>query len=320
MQYIKRFSTLEKATLARKIYADYPDVFMSVESVRDAIRYYTGKRGKKALGRVERSNKLLVMESVNPYDLPEPTEELWEPYYLRKDISNWLVISDLHLPYYDREAVNLTIDWAKKHDTQGILINGDMIDFYQVSVWGKDPTRMTVRAELDMATEFLSKLHDIFKVPIVYKMGNHEERVQWYLRRKAPELYDVIEWRMDKLYDWQKYNVEVVEDQRMVYAGKLPILHGHELQLKSVAVNPARSVFLKGKQSCLVSHTHRVSEHTEPSLEGNLFTTWSIGCLCNLHPEYSRINQWAHGFCFIQVDSSGHYKVRNKRIYKGEIL
>lgn len=49
-------------------------------------------------------------------------------------------------------------------------------------------------------------------------------------------------------------------------------------------------------------------------------TTWSTGCLCGMHPEYARINDWNHGFAFVKVAENGNYKVANLRIYNGEVL
>ena len=83
-------------------------------------------------------------------------------------------------------------------------------------------------------------------------------------------------------------------------------------------VNPARGLFLKGYECAIESHYHRTSEHTEPTLLDKVITTWSLGCLCDLHPDYAPLNKWNHGFGLLYIDDKG-WKFVNKRIVQGEV-
>ena len=78
---------------------------------------------------------------------------------------------------------------------------------------------------------------------------------------------------------------------------------------------------MKTKQSTICSHVHKISEHTETNLEGEMITTWTTGCLCELSPDYSPFaNNYAHGFSHLKVNTDGTYSVKNFRIYKGKLL
>jgi hypothetical protein len=104
-------------------------------------------------------------------------------------------------------------------------------------------------------------------------------------------------------------------------AGKLPILHGHEwFGGFAPPVNPARGLFLKAKESCIIGHHHRSSEHSEKNLSGQVTTTWSTGCLCGLQPEYAPYNNYNHGFAHVIVSSDGNYQVKNIRIIDYKIV
>ena len=46
--------------------------------------------------------------------------------------SRWLVFNDPHIPFHDKAAVQLMLDVAKDVDVTGIVINGDLLDFYQI--------------------------------------------------------------------------------------------------------------------------------------------------------------------------------------------
>ena len=97
--------------------------------------------------------------------------------------------------------------------------------------------------------------------------------------------------------------------------GKLAVFHGHELPSGLTnPVNMARGAFLRMVDSVLVGHGHRSSNHTEPDWQKREITTWSQGCLCDMNPEYARINKWNHGFATIEVQRGGNFNVTNLRV------
>jgi hypothetical protein len=54
---------------------------------------------------------------------------------------------------------------------------------------------------------------------------------------------------------------------------------------------------------------------------GNVTTTWSVGCLSELHPAYMPINKWNWGVASVELDTNKKdFIVHNKRISKGRIL
>ena len=54
-------------------------------------------------------------------------------------------------------------------------------------------------------------------------------------------------------------------------------------------------------------------------LDGKVVTTWSTGCLSELHPGYMPVNKWNHGFAVIRVDENGDFEVDNLRIIKVKV-
>ena len=103
-------------------------------------------------------------------------------------------------------------------------------------------------------------------------------------------------------------------------AGSLNIIHGHEFSSGFFSpVNIARGLFLRGKVSAMQGHNNSSSEHTESDMNGKITTTWSLGCLCELHPAYLPLNKWNLGCAVVDIDGE-NFDVRNKRIYKGKIL
>ena len=48
-------------------------------------------------------------------------------------------------------------------------------------------------------------------------------------------------------------------------------------------------------------------------------STWSTGCLCDLHPDYRPLNNWNHGFAIVEVAKDGTFQVQNKTVINGTI-
>ena len=73
--------------------------------------------------------------------------------------------------------------------------------------------------------------------------------------------------------------------------------------------------------SACQGHNHTTSEHTETDMNGKIVTTWSIGCLCGLNPDYMPLNKWNHGFAIVEMDENGEdYHFKNYRIFNGKII
>ena len=112
-----------------------------------------------------------------------------------------------------------------------------------------------------------------------------------------------------------------IKGRQIAKAGKLHLLHGHEFGHSVFSpVNPARGLYMRAKESSIIGHHHQTSEHSEKSLSGEVVTTWSIGALCGLSPEYMPFNKWNHGFARVEVQENGNYIVHNKRIIKYKIM
>jgi hypothetical protein len=121
--------------------------------------------------------------------------------------------------------------------------------------------------------------------------------------------------QLHNVFEFEKHGITRVGEKRPVLFGRLPCLHGHEFARGITSpVNPARGAFLKAIHTALVAHNHTPSNHTSTPLFGNAIVCWSQGHLCDPHPPYMPINQWAWGFAVIDVDASGEFNVHNYRI------
>ena len=302
--------------LARILHKDNPLLFKDVEMARHAIRYIEGKAGD-----MKRNFKTITQASErprNPYKLPDSDETTYEPY--RIQAKRVLVLSDIHIPYHSIDALSAAFDYAKDEKPDAILLNGDTIDFHGLSRFVKDPKARSFAYELSAFRRFFEVVSEIFQCRIYFKLGNHEERYNHFLMMKAAELEGVEEFSLENIIKARAEGIEVIGDKRIIKLGDLNVVHGHEFGGSIFSpVNIARGLFLRGKVSALQGHNHQTSEHTETNMNRDITTTWSTGCLCELHPAYLPINKWNHGFTIVDIDGND-FHVRNKRIDKGKVL
>lgn len=325
LEYLEKYSEekigrfMPSLTLARLIYNENMVVFKSIEDARGVIRMYRGQLGKENRNKNIENKYYTKKGSPGNFIPPQSEEVSFDEYTL--PYRNIGVISDIHVPYHNEVALKAAMDYLGKQNLDCLLINGDLIDCYQASRYVKDPRMRTLKFEIDTTNELLDMIQDCLpSTKLIFKLGNHDERIETLLFTKAPELLGFPEFEYEQLLHAKERGMMIVKDQRIIKAGKLSILHGHELGMNGSSVNPARGAFMKTKQSCLVGHSHVTSEHTETRLDGDIITTWSTGCLCELRPRYARVNRWSHGFAHVTVEGNGDYRVKNLRIWKGKVL
>jgi predicted phosphodiesterase len=247
--------------------------------------------------------------------MPKSMAEPWTPHVM-KVTGPIGILSDVHVPYHSEVAVAAAVGHLKEQGLSGLLLNGDIADFYAISRYMKDPAKRDFKGELEAVRGFLGWLRQEFPgIPIVYKAGNHEERWQHWLWQHASEISDDRRMSLTAWLDLAKLDIELVEDQRPVMLGKLPVLHGHELPKGMAApVNVARGAWMRTLSTCLVGHSHRTSNHAESDMWHKETACWSTGCLCDLRPEFSVINRWNHGFAVATVHKGGQFDVHNYRV------
>lgn len=320
---LTRFPNASSNSLAKKAYNENPEVFSDKEQARSLIRYYRGAMGRLNKNRLTdtRFVREYDPEKHNPFNLPPSDEAEYLPYILRKEANNILCLYDVHVPYHNVEALTKAMQYGLEQEINTIFLGGDFLDFYGLSTFEKDPRKRRFSQELEDGREMLRILRREFpKAYIYYLVGNHEERYERYMRMKAPELLDCSDFNVDVLLRFGELGIELIDGKRIVKAGKLSLVHGHEFGRQIFSpVNPARGLYMKSKESAICGHHHQTSEHSERSLSGDVDTCWSVGCLCELNPEYRPINKWNHGFAHVKVEEDGTYNVYNKKIINGKI-
>lgn len=327
-EYLDKFPNAPSRTLARKIYNENPAIWTKETGIYTQIRYYRGQLGdskRKELATKKYLKPLKVKMTMTKIELPDSYSEKRKIFEFPTNITKLGIFGDVHIPYHDNDALEIMFEEFKKEKIKGILINGDLLDFYQLSTHEKDPRKANLKEELDSGQRFFAYLRDQFpNIPIYYIIGNHENRLQRYLRIKASELLDIDEFRLDVLLQFGKYTIEHLPYRSKVHFGNYLIEHGDKIR-GAGGVVPGRTALMRVKRNCIVNHFHKSSnslqkiygEDDDKTIHG-----YSIGCMCELEPEYLEINEWNHGFAILtKTHKKGKsVSVRNYKIVNGIVV
>jgi predicted phosphodiesterase len=308
---LRRFPNLPLRTLARYLLDTNGGLWDNdLDKIRDVVRYWAGKQGTN--NRLRASDKSLFRDANVP--LPPTWRTKRTPYQMPHGL--WLILSDLHVPFHEQVPLEAAVSAGQAEKVDGVFFNGDFQDCAAISYW---PTaKRDWNAEVEATTDTLDWLrHEFPDQTFIYKPGNHEYRLPRYFVSKAPDLAESPLAAMETVLDFESRDIEFLDYFQIVQFGKLPVIHGHEIRNINKSVNPARGLYLKAKTFAACSHCHSTSMHTPRTIYGDLLTTWSFGCLCDLNPDYNPYGtDWNWGFALINVEKNGNFEVINRRILK----
>lgn len=321
--YLERFPESPTKTLARKIYFENPS-FLSFDRVYSRVRYYRGQMGesrRKDLKDKRFQKELKVKFTMKEKFLPESYANKRETFIFPSACNSVGVIGDIHLPYQDNDALEAAFAEMEKENIESLFINGDLLDFYQLSFHEKDPRKVHFKEEIEAGKQFLDYCRNRFPgIPIYFIPGNHENRFERYLRIKASELLDMDEFRLDVLLHVAEYGVQYIPFRSKVVFGNFLIEHGDKIP-GAGGVVPARTALMRLKTNCLINHFHKTSSSSQRVYGPGESTTirgYSLGCLCELAPEYLEVNEWNHGFAILKRKGEDvavtNYKIENGKV------
>lgn len=330
-EYCLKYPDLPDLTVARLIAKNEPKLITNVGNLRDNIRYHRKKRQVK---NAKTGRKYCAKDAV-AHNTGIGDTRSWRyraPASHKDDYSDFIIhgsqrilrLSDIHYPFHDERALEAAINHGIKFDPTILLLAGDIMDCHDLSDYDRDPRHRYTEVELEMMSGEIRQFRKAFsKARIVWMEGNHENRLQRYLLRKAPDLFGLPMLDIPGLLTMAggadtMTGIEWINDSRIVRTGNLAHIHGHEYR-GGGGVNPARWLFLKTGENTMMGHCHRTSEHSEPNQSRKQIGCWSTGCLSDLSPKYMRHTKWNHGLATIEVDRTGDFEVSNHRIINGKV-
>lgn len=245
-----------------------------------------------------------------------------------KNVQRTMVLGDIHIPYQDDNAVNTALKYAKEYKPHNVVVNADLVDFYGLSDFDKNPERKgSIQDELDEANKFLRNLRKAVgdKTKIYLTYGNHEARLQRYLWRN-PELESLRDLKLEKQLALKELNIKFIngsldywkQSNGHLKIGDAAIMHGDQRINGSrggaKSGYAAMNTMLQMQSSVVMGHVHRLGivYHNSPydqlvGVEG--------GCLCTIPPGAN----WQQGFVTFDTVKNKNVNYRLHHIKGGKL-
>lgn len=220
-------------------------------------------------------------------------------------IEKTVFISDTHVPWYDRRAFKVLLQFIEDIKPERIVIMGDFLDFMSVSRWSNDPRQVvSLQIEIESAKELLDQIRQASgkKCEIVYILGNHEVRLIKYLINNADALLHLKDHDDDFLSVPHLLNLKERGIDCIPYEGSYN-LHGWIFEHGNVARQhssyTAKAMVDRRGTNVGIAHTHRAGVYYFTNYEGRLLEGVEFGCLIDRESpaaHYAKYPNWTQAF------------------------
>lgn len=223
------------------------------------------------------------------------------------------VIPDVHTPYHHRGAWTTLLDYIRRGRPGGVVCLGDFSSFDSVSSHAHDPKKtLSLQDEVAGSNVALDELDLACRRGGVARgnkwltTGNHEERLDRYALKLAPELRPFIDWR-DMLH-LDRRGWKVTPYKETLYIGELGYTH----DVGRAGVNAARQSLLDIGTNIVFGHTHRVQVVYQGNVRGSRHVGATLGWLGDpeaidyRHRDMVR-RDWQHAFGVIHYRADGSF-------------
>jgi len=216
------------------------------------------------------------------------------------DKSKIMIVGDLHTPFQDKKTLTAIEHFWDEFQPDLEIYNGDIGDFYSISTFDKNPSRLfDFQKELDAVRAWLN--HRAEKNPGARRIlddGNHEDRMRRWLWKKGPELSSLRSLDLDALLGLDELQMERLAYNSVIDLLGYRIQHGNKTSKSNAyPVNVSRYMAVGTGSSGLCGHTHRFSQYAWTDSRGS-HSYIESGCLCRFDMEYSPFPNWQQAFTY----------------------
>lgn len=293
----------------------------TLSGIKSLCARVLGSSAKSFVNSVDISTFEMVLS--DEFQMEEGEDEGLMPFEIQGGDYRLGICNDIHIPFHDLSAIKIAIRHFQQSQVNKILINGDLLDFHGLSRFHKNPTKIFIHKEIELARHFFQQLRKLFpSEQIIYKYGNHDSRLSNYIYEKAPALYGLDALNLSELLNLRDLGVHTVAPEQIVRAGKLNIIHGHEFPSGPGAVNVARSIRLRAGDNIAMGHFHRTQTDVATTIGDKTHGSYAVGCLCGMRPKWYPMayTTWNHGFATVDVGTDGTYQFNNYKIVGGKVV
>lgn len=221
-----------------------------------------------------------------------------------------VALNDLHVPYFDKKIFELILSFLKDYQPDEVFLLGDIIDFWMISKFRKDPSRVnTIQKDLDTTRELLRRIRvTLQNAKITFLYGNHEARLKNFIFDKAPQLSNIKSLHLPFLLGLDELAIKHIDaPEGFIKRGDIVFTHGTVVSQDSAMT--ARRMLKRFGISVMHGHSHRGGSTYTTNLLG-IRAAWENFCLCKMDLCYEwgyQIANWQQGFSTIDFIKNRFY-------------
>ncbi|KKN00879.1 hypothetical protein LCGC14_1133300 [marine sediment metagenome] len=217
-----------------------------------------------------------------------------------KDGYKIIIVNDTQIPFQDDKTLRAVEGFWNDFQPDLELYNGDILDFYNISDFSKNPTRrFKVQDELDATHQWLfNRANAVPSARRILIDGNHEDRLRRWLWKYGADIASLRDMTLDKLLDLEDLGVENIPYNSVVDFLGYRVEHGYKSSAsKAYPVAVARWMAIATGSSGLCGHTHHFGTYSWTDAKGT-HSYIENGCLCRLDLEYAPFPNWQQAFTY----------------------
>jgi hypothetical protein len=243
-----------------------------------------------------------------------------DPFEIQKTV----LLPDIHSPHYEQRVMDAVNEFIVDYQPNEIVYMGDQISLDCVSAWNK--RRPLLKEGQRLIKEYENFNDNVLEVHEgltqndtrrVFMMGNHEERIRWYIE-EHPELDGII--NLEKHLRLEERGYKIIEFNGIHTVGKLNVIHGYYWNKYHAA-----KTLEAFEGNVVYSHVHnpQVYAKVSPIDRKGYHMATALPCLCNIKPDYKKNspNFWLNGFGIVEhLPASSFFNLYTIIIVEGSFM
>jgi hypothetical protein len=230
------------------------------------------------------------------------------------ELKDYLIVPDLQIPHNDKRFTYRLVQLIADLEPHGVIFIGDNVDCTAPAVWNKGTAEEfagTLQTEFDLWKELGDSIRSNYDGFVGVHMGNHEKRVEKYLRDKAPALQSLESLKLENLMQLSELEFKRLPDHYDIAPGWVTH-HGDNASLSDIAGRTAGNYSAKIGKSVIMGHTHRAGVTAESfGYNGRWRTRYGMEVGHGMDPKkagYTNgVANWQKAFGYLEVWGSGRY-------------
>ncbi|MFW9871871.1 MAG: hypothetical protein ACFFG0_02130 [Candidatus Thorarchaeota archaeon] len=240
------------------------------------------------------------------------------------EIQKVVLLPDIHYPHIDERVMECLNRFIFDYEPNEIVYMGDQMSLDCISTWNKK--KPLLKEGQRLINDYKNFDEDILKVHEnitdsetrrVFMIGNHEQRVQWYIEQN-PEFEKMID--IETHLNLEERGYQIIPFNGIYKIGKLNVIHGYYWN-KYHAAKTVEAF----EGNVVYSHVHNPQMYAKISpvdTKGYHMAT-ALPCLCNIKPDYKKNlpNFWINGFGIVEyLPATGFFNLYTIVIIDGSFM